>query len=89
MDGCRFSPVYDELDTGVFADAKAALGWAETERANLLAAQQAAAGHRATEVGDPWLQSGALSARTAPTVRPTTRTPSCRTLNGPWASRRR
>jgi hypothetical protein len=39
----RFSPVYDDLDTGVFDDAEAASDWADTERANLLAAQQVAA----------------------------------------------
>ncbi|MFI7676346.1 NB-ARC domain-containing protein [Actinophytocola sp. NPDC049390] len=133
----RFSPVYTDLDTGIFPDTKAALDWVELERANLLAAQTVAddcgwselvyqfgevlwnplrpnytaaelvqsqflganaaadAGHileivcrtrqgfgetnlghheaaitictvavqRATEVGDPWLESGALSTR--------------------------
>jgi tetratricopeptide (TPR) repeat protein len=46
----RFSPVYTDLDTGAFADAKAALDWAETERANLLAAQQVAADQGWTEL---------------------------------------
>lgn len=39
----RFSPVYVGLDTSVFADAKAALAWAEAERVNLLAAQRLSA----------------------------------------------
>ncbi|MCP2243516.1 hypothetical protein [Lentzea aerocolonigenes] len=46
----RFSDVYVGLDTGVFADAKAALDWAEIERTNILAAQQAAADQGWTEL---------------------------------------
>lgn len=46
----RFSDVYADLDTGMFADAKAALDWADTERANLLAAQQVAADQGWTEL---------------------------------------
>lgn len=46
----RFSDVYADLDTGVFDDAKAALDWADAERANLLAAQQVAADQGWTEL---------------------------------------
>jgi tetratricopeptide (TPR) repeat protein len=46
----RFSPVYTDLDTGMFDDAKTALDWADTERANLLAAQQVAADQGWTEL---------------------------------------
>ncbi|MEU4806966.1 helix-turn-helix domain-containing protein [Actinosynnema sp. NPDC023587] len=45
----RFSDAYADLDTGMFDDAKAALDWADTERANLLAAQQVAADQGWTE----------------------------------------
>ncbi|ANZ36029.1 hypothetical protein BBK82_08055 [Lentzea guizhouensis] len=46
----RFSDVYADLDTSVFDDAKAALDWADTERSNLLAAQQVAADQGWTEL---------------------------------------
>lgn len=46
----RFSDVYADLDSGVFADAKAALAWADAERASLLAAQQVAADQGWTEL---------------------------------------
>ncbi|MFD0204067.1 MULTISPECIES: hypothetical protein [Saccharothrix] len=46
----RFSDVYVDLDTGMFDDAKAALDWVDTERANLLAAQQVAADQGWTEL---------------------------------------
>ena len=46
----RFSDVYADVDTSVFDDAKAALDWADTERSNLLAAQQVAADQGWTEL---------------------------------------